>query len=152
MSKFNRQHFCLCRLYRPQRSEFQPVTGDGERRTSRFRREAKPDQLVADDCPVELIISLEQRASRTGSFKKKIRKKRVYALSLPMESCRGWRFCRVILEPRCTLPFACPWPSRPQGNTDQLPFVLVPKQNYSPNLPRAPLRPYPNLELKLLLA
>jgi hypothetical protein len=49
-------------------------------------------------------------------------------------------------------PIAGPWPHSPQGNTDQLPFVPVPKQNYSPNLPRAPLRPYPNLELKLLLA
>ena len=34
-------------------------------------------------------------------------------------------------------PIACPWPSQPQGNTDQLPFVLLPKQNYSPNLPMA---------------
>jgi hypothetical protein len=47
-------------LYRPQRSEFQPVTGDGERRTSRFRPEAKLDQLVADDCRAELIISLAE--------------------------------------------------------------------------------------------
>jgi hypothetical protein len=90
-----RQHFCLV-----------PCIVRSEVNSNRWQETARDVQVVFDDCRAELIISLAEGIKDRFIFW--IRKKKVCALSRPMESCRGWRFCCVIREPRCTLPLLAP--------------------------------------------